>query len=136
MECVDRGFTVPNGMAFSPDNRAKYFADSGQRVIFRLDFDLALGTVRNRRVFVEVPDTDGTPDGMAIDSKGGLWVAHWDGWCVRRYTPDGRVDRTLALSVPRPTSVAFGGDGIAHAVYHQARLRLPTRTLRRSAVVG
>ena len=136
MECVDRGFTVPNGMAFSPDNRVMYFADSGQRVIFRLDFDLASGTVRNRRVFVEVPDTDGTPDGMTIDSKGGLWVAHWDGWCVRRYSPDGRVDRTLWLSVPRPTSVAFGGDGLRTLFITSARLRLPTRTLAEAPLSG
>jgi sugar lactone lactonase YvrE/DNA-binding IclR family transcriptional regulator len=136
MDCIDRGFTVPNGMAFSPDNRVMYFADSGQRVIFRFDFDLESGTARNRRIFIEVPNTDGTPDGMTIDSKGGLWVAHWDGWCVRRYTPDGRIDRTLPLSVPRPTSVAFGGPGLQTLFITTARLRLPTRTLAEAPLSG
>lgn len=136
MERVEQGFTVPNGIAFSPDDRALYFADSGQRTVFKFDFDLESGTLRNRQPFIEVSENEGTPDGLTVDSDGYLWVAHWDGWCVRRYTPQGQLDRTLYLPVPRPTSVAFGGDDGRTLFITTARLRLPTRALAEAPLSG
>ena len=58
------------------------------------------------------PIEAGVPDGMTVDAEGFLWNAHWDGWRVTRYAPDGRIDRVITLPVPRPTAPAFGGEDL------------------------
>ncbi|MDH3250223.1 MAG: SMP-30/gluconolactonase/LRE family protein, partial [Acidimicrobiia bacterium] len=56
-----------------------------------------------------VPERDGIPDGLTIDSEGCLWLALWDGGRVLRYSPDGQVIGEVRLPVSRVTSCAFGG---------------------------
>jgi sugar lactone lactonase YvrE len=105
------GIRAPNSLAWSPDGRTMYFADSYLQAIFAYPFDPIAGTVGERRVFATL---DGTrmPDGSTVDAEGFLWNAEYDGWRITRYAPDGRVDRTLHLPVQRPTSCAFGGPGL------------------------
>lgn len=126
---VDSGFHISNGLGWSPDDRRMYFADSGRRIIFVYDFDLASGEVANRRPFIKVPDGEGTPDGLTVDSQGFVWVAHWDGWCVTRYDPDGQVERVINLPVPRPTSCVFGGPDLDTLYITTARIRLSAERL-------
>lgn len=104
------GLTVANGLAWSPDDRTMYFADSWTKTIFRCDFDLDSGTPHNQRVFAEVPHGFGAPDGATVDSEGFLWSANFDGGRITRYAPDGSVDRVITLPVQRPTSCTFGGE--------------------------
>jgi len=63
----------------------------------------------NRRAFLQFGPGDGYPDGMTVDADGCLWIAFWDGWCVRRYSPDAQWIETVRMPVQRPTSCAFGG---------------------------
>jgi sugar lactone lactonase YvrE len=105
---VDDGYRVTNGPAFSPDGRRMYANDSALRITYV--FDLAAdGTPLNRRTFAQYEDGEGYPDGMTVDSEGCLWIAFWDGWCVRRLSPDGERLAEYKLPVSRPTSCAFGG---------------------------
>lgn len=105
---VDDGYGVANGPTFSPDGKTLYHADSAKRVVYQ--FNLAAdGTLANRRAFVTFNDDWGYPDGMTTDVEGGVWIAHWDGARISRFTPDGRLDRSIALPVSRPTSCAFAG---------------------------
>jgi sugar lactone lactonase YvrE len=104
--------TVSNGLAWSPDDRTMYFADSYAKTIFSFDFDPDGGAPRNRRIFAEVVRGCGVPDGATVDAEGFLWSANFDGWCITRFAPDGRVDRVVRMPVQRPTSCAFGGDGL------------------------
>jgi sugar lactone lactonase YvrE len=106
---MDRGFTISNGIGWSPDDRTLYFTDTPSRRIYRYDFDLATGQISNRRVFVEVDPGPGGPDGMTVDAEGFVWSAQFDRWCVNRYAPDGTLDRSIGLPVQRPTSCTFGG---------------------------
>jgi len=55
---------------------------------------------------------EGYPDGMTVDAEGCLWIAFWDGWCVRRFSPEGERLAELKLPVARPTSCAFGGSNL------------------------
>src|SRR5882724_1464243 len=103
------GVTVSNGLAWSPDNLTMYFADSWAQTIFKFDFDLDSGTLRNQRVFAELPRASGVPDGATVDSEGFLWSANFDGACLTRYAPNGTIDRVIPMPVQRPTSCAFGG---------------------------
>jgi sugar lactone lactonase YvrE len=102
---------VPNSIAFSPDDRTLYFADTRAYTIWRFDLDLAEGRISNRRVFAET-QPPARPDGSCVDADGCLWNAHFAGACVVRYAPDGRVDRTIALPVAHPTSCCFGGENL------------------------
>lgn len=133
---MDTGFFVSNGMAWSADDRTMYLVDSGRKVIFQYDYDLALGNISNRRVFAEIPDDFGSPDGIAIDAEGHIWCALWDGWAIRRFDPKGKVSRTVTLPVPRPTSIAFGGPDLSTLYITTARVRLSASVLNQAPLSG
>lgn len=105
---MDSGYGVTNGPALSADGRTLYHTDSPRRTIYA--FDLAPdGALSNRRVHIRFEDAWGYPDGMAADAQGGLWVAHWAGARVSRFHPDGRLDRSVAMPVSKPTKPVFAG---------------------------
>jgi sugar lactone lactonase YvrE len=112
LRAVDGGIGASNGIAWSPDGRTMYFADSPRKTIYAYAFDAAAGTARNRRVFVHTPDEPGVPDGIAVDRDGGVWCAYWDGWRVVRYDSVGQETARIDVPTPRPTACAFGGKGL------------------------
>ena len=101
--------SIPNGLALSPDGRALYLADTPKRIIWQADFDPEAGSLGERRVFAEFDETQGRPDGAAIDAEGCYWVAAVWGWQLLRYSPRGELDLVIRLPVERPTKLAFGG---------------------------
>ncbi|MEU5316226.1 SMP-30/gluconolactonase/LRE family protein [Streptomyces sp. NPDC021056] len=106
-ETVLDDVAVSNGTGWSPDGRRMYYIDSPTR---RLDvFDFEAGRPVNRRPLVEIEEGAGFPDGLTVDADGCVWVALWDGGAVRRYTPEGALDRVITLPTPRVTACAFGG---------------------------
>ena len=111
---MESGVNISNGLGWSPDDRTFYFTDSPARVIYAYDFDPLSGSIANRRVFASIPDAprEGFPDGLAIDEEGCIWSARWGGWKVVRYTPDGSIEREIAMPVEFPTSCAFGGPNL------------------------
>ena len=108
---IDSGYKVTNGPAFSPAGDFLYENDSARQLTYVFDLD-ADGSARNRRTFLTFDEGDGYPDGMTVDADGCLWIAFWDGWCVRRYSPDGELLETIEVPVARPTSCAFGGPAL------------------------
>lgn len=108
------GLITPNGLAFSPDGRTMYLSDSHpsvQRVwAYELDDD---GLPRRRREFVDMRALPGRPDGAAIDVDGGYWICGNDAGQVHRFTPDGRLDRSVTVPVAKPAMCAFGGADLA-----------------------
>ena len=121
---MDRGFTVSNGIGWSPDDRVMYFTDTTARRIYRYDFDLGSGQVSNRRVFVEAEPGHGGPDGMTVDAQGYVWSAQFDRWCIHRYAPDGSLERSIRMPVQRPTTCMFGGPDLATLYVTSARVGL------------
>ena len=105
---VDAGYRVTNGPAFSADGRTMYHADSALQRVYAFNLDEA-GNAANRRVFLQFGEGDGYPDGMTVDAEDCLWIAFWDGWCVRRFSPAGEGLAEIRVPVQRPTSCAFGG---------------------------
>ncbi|MCF6524559.1 SMP-30/gluconolactonase/LRE family protein [Streptomyces sp. JJ36] len=112
--------TVSNGTGWSPDGRLMYYVDSPTRRIdvFRSGDGPGLGA---RRTLAVIERGAGFPDGLCVDADGCVWVALWDGGAVRRYTPDGRLDRTVPLPVRRPTACAFGGADLSDLYITTAR---------------
>ncbi len=132
---ADTGYAVTNGPAFSPDGRICYHSDSADQTIFR--FDLASsGDLGGKRVFARFGSGDGYPDGMTVDAEGCLWVAFWDGWCVRRLAPDGQVLTTVELPVQRPTSCVFGGLGLDTVFVTSASVGLGQEDLAKQPLAG
>jgi sugar lactone lactonase YvrE len=106
---LDDGIHLSNGLGFSPDERTLYFADTAARKIYAYDYDIETGTTRNRRTFVNVPRSEGLPDGLSVDVHGFLWSAQWYGSCVARYDPDGKEERRIHTPAKQTSSVTFGG---------------------------
>jgi len=106
---VAGSFVTPNGIAFSPDDRVMYLADSRSDVVYAFDFDLERGAVRNRRVFVSTADIPARVDGATVDADGCYWCAHVRDWRIARYDPQGRLVTTIALPVRHPLLCTFGG---------------------------
>ncbi|MET3495995.1 SMP-30/gluconolactonase/LRE family protein [Variovorax boronicumulans] len=105
---------VPNGLAFSPDGRTMYLSDSHPSVqaIWAFDYDTDSGTPSNRRLFVDMKPLPGRPDGAAMDVDGCYWICGNDAGLVHRFTPDGRLDRSLEVPVKKPAMCAFGGPSL------------------------
>ncbi len=133
---MDEGFHVSNGLGWSPDDLTFYFTDSGTRRIYAYEFDLETGALWNRRVFVQLAPDGPSPDGLTVDADGFVWSALWDGWCVTRFAPDGRVDRVVNLPVPRPTSCMFGGEDLSTLFVTSARIRLSAQQLAEAPLSG
>ncbi|MDQ0981866.1 SMP-30/gluconolactonase/LRE family protein [Pseudomonas synxantha] len=105
------GFITLNGLAFSPDGRTMYASDSHPQVqqVWAFDYDTNTGTPSNRRVFIDMNHFPGRPDGAAVDAEGCYWICANDAGLIHRFTPEGRLDRSLSVPVKKPTMCAFGG---------------------------
>jgi sugar lactone lactonase YvrE len=110
---VVSGSTVSNGLGWSPDGSRMYYADSPTRRVDVFDYDQGMGEASGRRAFADLSDVPGVPDGLTVDLDGYVWVAMWDGGALRRFAPSGELDAVVPVPVARPTSAAFGGDGMA-----------------------
>ncbi len=75
------------------------------------DYDTDAG-LTNRRVFVDLSDEEKRPDGLTVDSQGGVWVALSNGGAVRRYTPDGVLDEVVEVPARKVTACTLGGPGL------------------------
>jgi sugar lactone lactonase YvrE len=108
-----QGLVTQNGLAFSPDGATMYLSDSHPSVqkIWALDLrdDGSLGP---RRLFADMRELPGRPDGAAIDTDGCYWICGNDAGVVHRFTPDGRLDRSLSVPVSKPSMCSFGGPGL------------------------
>lgn len=100
--------SITNGPAVSPDGRTLYHVDTLGGVIYACDVDDA-GLLANRREFVRIPNSEGHPDGPTVDSEGCVWIGLYNGWAVRRYSPQGELIETVSFPVSAITKIAFGG---------------------------
>ncbi|RYD77482.1 MAG: SMP-30/gluconolactonase/LRE family protein [Verrucomicrobiaceae bacterium] len=104
-----RGTGVANGMGFSPDCRTFYWTCSTRRKIFAFDYDRTSGSLHNERVWYTARPDEGIPDGLAVDQKGDVWSARWDGSAVAHHASDGNLLEYVKLPARNVTSVCFGG---------------------------
>lgn len=110
-ECTthSKGLHVSNGLAWSPDHRTMYHADSRGPFIKAYDFDPATGATRNPRIFAAPDEATGLPDGAAIDVEGNYWSAGVSVGCLNVFAPDGSLLRRIAVPMAAPTMPCFGG---------------------------
>ena len=103
------GIGCSNGLAWSPDSRTMYFADSHAGTVWAYDFDPATGDIGGRRVFIDMSDSGGIADGATVDAEGCYWVTVPPTARVCRYDPAGRLMQAVTLPTDLPTCCEFGG---------------------------
>jgi sugar lactone lactonase YvrE len=126
--------SIANSICFSPDGGSMYFCDSQQRRIMRGRYRASEARVDDVDVFVTV--TDGFPDGSVVDADGYLWNAVWGAGVIRRYAPDGSLDREVVVPAKNPTCLAFGGDTMNEGYVTTARQEMSDQELERTPDAG
>lgn len=111
---IERGLTIPNGIAFSPDGSTVYWADTlvTPHRVWRARYDPETGMPQGKETFAVLPEDGGRPDGATVDAAGCYWVAAVRGSQLLRFTPKGKLDLAVTLPVTRPTKIAFGGSDL------------------------
>ncbi len=105
------GVTESNGLGWNPAATVFYYTDSGepQSRVRAFGFDLATGTLGSERDLIRFAPGDGVADGLVVDAEGCLWIAMYDGGCVRRYSATGELLGIYPVPASRPTCPGFGG---------------------------
>lgn len=109
---LETGIVISNGPCWSPDDKTFYFHDSTAGEICAYDYDIATGSLSNRRVFTKLDTPTGGADGSTVDAEGCLWNAQVFDAKLVRYRPDGTIDRVIAMPVKKVSSVMFGGPNL------------------------
>jgi sugar lactone lactonase YvrE len=128
--------TVPNALSWSPDDRTMYFADTPDGRLRAYDFDIDTGAIGEMRVLLDAGIVPGRPDGATVDADGCVWSARYDGGCVARITPQGRVDRVISVPASRVTSCGFGSAELRTLYITTARQKLTPEELRAQPLAG
>lgn len=103
------GLILPNGLGWSPDNKYFYLVDTFARKIYRYEFDLESGSLKNGHDFFEFPDDSSYPDGLTVASDGTVLVAMWNGGRIEVISQEGKKVNSISLPIKKPTSCTFGG---------------------------
>lgn len=122
------GVHVANGLAFSPDGTTMYAVTSPTKQIDAFDLDPATGALSNRRPFTRLGPDEGFADGATVDSEGGYWLANVGAGALRRYLPDGTLDRSVPLPFSNPTKPAFGGPDLTTLYVTSTRMTMSAAT--------
>lgn len=125
LDRVLQDVTLSNGLGWSPDGGTMYYIDSMAYRVDRFEFDLTTGEISGRRPFIVIERGAGIPDGLAVDDEGGIWVALWGGACIRRYSPDGELERVVAVPADNVTACCFGGEDGRSLYVTTASVELP-----------
>ena len=104
---VDSDYRVPNGPCFSPCGQWLYHSDTAKRQMYR--FRRTETGATDREPFIRFEEADGYPAGMTVDAEGHVWVAHWGGGRISRFTPDGTLDRAIPMPARQVTNICFAG---------------------------
>ena len=135
LEPVQGGICIPNSLAFSPDGRVMYFADSLRYTLYAYDYDTVTGELGPQRIFATT-QAPGFPDGSTVDEDGYLWNAQFDAARIVRYSSDGRIDRVIDLPVQRPTCCAFGGPDLSTLYITTASQKMTADELKAQPLAG
>jgi D-xylonolactonase len=103
------GIGCSNGMGFTPDGKGMYHVDSAAREVYLFDYDRSSGGLSRQRVFLQLPESLGTPDGLTVDAKGFVWVAVWGGSCVIRFSPEAKEERRFYFTAKKVSCLTFAG---------------------------
>lgn len=124
------GTTIANGLVWSTDQKQMYFIDSPKNSVQAFQYNSEDNSIEFQREVISIPKNLGSPDGMAIDEEGMLWIAHYGGFSVGRWDPTtGELLEKIALPAPNITACAFGGDDLKTLFITTARQEMTDEAL-------
>ncbi len=133
---VDTDYIICNGPTFNLENSIIYHTDSMKRKIYALDIG-ADGSLSNKRVFTEfTQDDEGVPDGMTVDSEDCLWVAHFGGNRITRYSPAAEILEVVPIPAPNITSCTFAGADLDTLYITSARFNMAEADIEKYPLAG
>jgi len=106
---ISKEIFFPNGMAFDEEMNFLYVSDTFNKEIHKFDYNISTGTVTNKKLFVQINESDSAPDGLTIDSENHIWAAINGASKVIRFNPNGDLEREILLPAKNVTSLCFGG---------------------------
>ena len=130
------GMTISNGLAWSPDGRTMYHADTPARTVAAFDYDKATGTPSARRVFSHWTGANERPDGGTTDAAGHYWAALYGAGRLVELAPDGTRVALHPLPAMCPTMCAFGGPDLRTLYVTTARQQRSAAELERHPQSG
>ena len=114
--------SVSNGITWSLNNLRLYYIDSPTQVVQSFIFEEKTGEIVFEKNVIQIPNEIGSPDGMAIDEEGMLWIAHWGGFGIYRWNPQkGEFISKIEVPVPQVSSCAFVGENLDYLLITTAR---------------
>jgi sugar lactone lactonase YvrE len=125
------GMMVSNGLAWSPDGRTMYHADTPTQTVRAYDYDVAAGTPSRARVFAHWSGAGERPDGATVDADGCYWSAFYRGGKVVRVSPTGETLAEFPLPALCPTMCALGGPDLCTLYVTSARQQRTAEELAR-----
>jgi sugar lactone lactonase YvrE len=129
--------TISNGIAWSLDNKRLYFIDSPTQVVQSFIFEEKTGEIIFEKNVVSIPNEKGSPDGMAMDEEGMLWIAHWGGFGLYRWNSENsELMEKIEVPVPQVSSCAFVGDNLDYLMITTARENMKEEELKRYPASG
>lgn len=124
------GYTITNGVGWSPDGSVMYTTETRPGCITAWDVGPD-GDPVNGRPIVTVDGSEGRPDGLAVDTDGNLWSAFAGGGHVTCFSAKGRILHRVDVPAPLTTSCCFAGPDRDRLVVTTGTKRLDATTLRR-----
>ena len=133
---MDDNYSITNGPAFSLDGKTLYHTDTAKRTIYAFDLSED-GTIANKRVFVKLEaEEEGYPDGMTVDSENCIWLSHFAGSRITRYSTEGQILQVIPMPVPNITSCTFAGSDLDTLYITTARHLLSEEQIRKYPLSG
>ena len=103
---VDDSLAFPNGIAFTENYKELYVCESARNRIIKYKVENP-AQLTQKEIFAELPSGD--PDGVAVDQKGNLYVAHFGSGTLYVISPQGKIVDKVATPGAKPTNLAFAG---------------------------
>jgi len=131
--------TISNGLGWSPDNKVMYYIDTPTMKVSAFDYSMETGIIENRRTAVDFVQNNqpGSPDGMAVDEEGMIWVAHWGGARLTKWNPStGKLLETIEIPADQVTSCCFGGKNLDELYITTAKNGLDPKVLAAKPLSG
>ena len=115
---LDEGFKVSNGPAVDEKQNKLYFSNSLNSSIYQYN----LKTLKKKLIY-KLKKNQGFPDGIALDNKNGIWVAHWAGGQISRINlKTTKIDVEIKIPALNVTSVTFVGKKLNHIFVTSAKI--------------
>ncbi len=129
--------SVSNGICWRADGKKMYYIDTPTKKVRAFDYDLSTGNISNEKTVIQIPDSLGWPDGMAIDLAGNVWIGMWGGACVSAWSPEsGKLLALVKVPALQVTSCAFGGKKMDKLIITTARVGLSPEQLKTFPLSG